>query len=343
MTRSAIALCCAFALLCTACGAEEIGPGWVDPQQGTGGSQQGADDPTLGGGTDPGAAGETMRVTVDPLGSTTTCHETVAIQGTATPGSDVYALGGSSTSDIIAAHPETGRFCIDVPLRRNDINQIEVWAKHAELGPAEPAAITVTQDDGAAGCGGAAASTGTSSEPKLTNIAEGAPVTSKHGPKDGSNARVTDGDSKSWASWGGGDWWNPTSNYDGWVKVSLDNIVEVEKVIIRWRDRKGSGSNYATKYRFLYTAMSTDGFDEHSGQWVMPQNGDVKSGDGGEDTFLLKGEPLREVAVRMLQDGGTSYNETFAIAEIQIIIDENRGQAPAAQVQAGTCDTMANY
>lgn len=319
--------------LVAGCGAEDPGPG-VTPGLDSG--------TTPIPGSDSSSTPGTMSLTVDPLGNNTTCYESIAVQGTATPGSDVYALGGSSTSDIRSSHPQTGRFCIDVPLRKNQVNEIEVWAKHPQLGPADPVKITVIHDDGAAGCSATGEPTDPEpTDPEAKNVALGAPVASKDGPYQNSSNMITDGDPKTWAAWGGGDWYNPWSAYGGWVMVTVDQIAEVDKVVITWRDKKGTGDQeFGKEYELWYTAIDTDTFNKDDGKWVMPATGHVTAGDGDKDEFSLKGEPVRAVALRLLQDGKDGYNENFAIAEIEIFAKPQGGTTPYVPSRPGTCDTI---
>lgn len=326
-------------LVIAGCGAEDPGPGY--PPGELPGSDAGP------GITDPGSkpSTENMTLSVNPLGNNTTCYETVAVQGMATPGSDVYALGGASTSDIRTANPPDGHFCIDVPLRKNQVNELEVWAKHPELGPADPVKITVIHDDGAPGCTAPEQPTEEPPATELPNVAQGARVASKDSPFENSSNLVTDGDPKTWAAWGGGDWYNPWSSYNGWVMVALDQVVEVEKVVVRWRDSKGVGEQqFGKEYELWYSAMDSGTFDKNSGMWVTPSNGHVTAGDGGKDEFSLKGEPVREIALLLLQDGADSYNENFAIAEIEILARRDDGGTTSyVPSQPGTCDTLGGY
>lgn len=341
MNRLLLASSLSALVIVAGCGAEDPGPGY-DPTTDPYGTNP---DPT---GTTPGPTGatDTMMLTVDPLGSNTTCYESVAVQGTATPGSDVYAIGGASPSDIRTANPPDGRFCVDVPLRKNQINEIEVWAKHPDLGPADPVKITVIHDDGAAGCTAPEEPTEEPTTPtELPNIAQGARVSSKDSPYENSSPNITDGDLKTWAAWGGGDWYNPLSAYNGWVIVSLDQVAEVEKVVVHWRDAKGVGEQqFGKEYEFWYSAGDAATFDKNSGMWVNPSNGHVTSGDGGKDEFSLKGEPLRQVALLLLQDGADGWNENFAISEIEILArPDDGGTTTYVPSRPGSCDTLGGF
>ncbi len=279
-----------------------------------------------------------VSITVDPLTTTTVCTDTVALRGTATPEASVYAQGGRSASDIATAHPITGRFCIDVPLAKDHHNVLEVWAKHPTLGLSTPRRVNVTQDSRA--CPGVPRG-GVSDEPdepELLNVAEGAAVTSKDTPNEHPAAHVTDGDPSTWTMWKGGDWWNPWDSFDGWVKVSLDGMQTVERIVVRWRDEQdvSDHADWGKKYRVLYSVSDNLG-DPHPNVWLTVPLGVIQDGDGGADTFQLDGLPLRHVALWLEHNGHQSWEEAFAIAEIEVLINPNAGAAPTVEIGAETC------
>ncbi len=336
MTRSArvIAALLMGSMMLVACGADEPTPGSNFPTT----PDPTTPDPTTPEPTEPSTPA-TVSLDLDPVTTTTVCGDSVMITGKATPGSDVYAIGGSATSDIRVSHPVTGAFCIDVPLRKNQVNQLEVQARHPELGIATPKPATVTQDNAA--CGDTTEPDETPTQ-ELVNVAIGAPVKSKESPDQNPAQFVTDDKLDTWSLWGGGDWYNPWASYDGWVMIDLGQINYVEKVEVHWRDVAGVGEqDYGQEYILLYAPA--DGFgDPAPNTWLEAPNGNVTDGDGGVDEFHFNGESVKFVALFLKKNGHSSYGESFAISEIKVLKKDQSSTPPLGYSGSQTCDAVGS-
>ena len=262
-----------------------------------------------------------------------TCGDKVGIRGRATPGVNIVVQGGSSAGGVIGtALPSTGSFCIPVTLRKEELNHLQVMAHDEALGFSKPTMVSVQQLDCSGNNNefkdaGVAADAG-----PPENIAYNVVGKSKDTPEKGNHGFLTDGKLSTWVSWkgagfgfgqGGGvcNW----CAYKGWVMLTLPELAEIDSVVIHWRDKAGSGTDYGKEYKLLYSAV-TEPPDPNldDGFWTVAK--DITEGNGGEDSYNLKsiGNPLmRHVALWLDHDAlpWTQENlghEVFAIAEIEV-------------------------
>jgi hypothetical protein len=246
---------------------------------------------------------------VDPVPNSA-CGDAVPIQGTAPAGASVFVVGGGTSGLATDAHPVTGRFCLDVPLKKNAVNNFEIRSQDPIKGMSEPVKISVSHN----ACKDDAPKVNPE-QPASKNIALGAKGTSSDTAEEGNEGFLTDGKSATHATYSGGYGWG---DFGGWVSVKFDKLYMLEKVVVKWKDGSGSGGNYGTKYSMLYSSMSEPGDpDAKNGYWTVI---DVDAGDGGTDTFDLKStKPLvRHIAVIMKQDANSwSWGESFSIAEVE--------------------------
>lgn len=256
-----------------------------------------------------------------------TCAKEIGIRGRAAPGVSVFAFGGAAVSGVSTdTDPGTGNFCLPVPLLAGKTNIIEVSAQDPELGVSEAATVTVVQKACSDGENEFPAGSTDTTKPVSKNVAFGAPAASKDKPKEGNGGFLTDEKASTWALYKQNlAWYNPINwtDYNGWVTIKLDKVYEIQKIVVRWRDKSGSGDSYGKKYKVLVSAMSDPG-DPNLDNGYWEKVADVSNGDGGVDTYdLAAKKPLtRHVALWLQQDGQdwTSEwrgEEEFAIAEIE--------------------------
>ncbi len=281
---------------------------------------------------------------VDPVA----CSDRLALRGVASPGASVFVEGGAQASEIVSAHPQTGRFCVDVALKPGQLNRITIRAHDEHHGLSEPAGVQVTQAE----CPGREPA-GQPTEPAEApvNVAIGAEISSKDAPKEHQLTDIVDGDDSTWAEIQGGGTW-AWSNYDGWVSLKLAALTEISKIVIRWTERDGDGNRYGTKFKVRISVVAEPG-EPTDDNPLWQDVAEEDSGAGGEDLFDLAVKRLmvRHVALRLLQDARGNvaentcihvpfvssgcYDERFRISELQV------WDAPAAKATdttvAGTC------
>lgn len=242
----------------------------------------------------------------------TVCSDTVPVQGTSVPGSTVLITGGSQD---ISTDPNlvSGAYCADVPLVKGKLNTLQVYAHDPKLGVSKAVVVKVTHNK----CNDDIKNPDQPA-PKSKNVALGVKATASETASQGNETFLTDGDSSTTAVYGGGWGWMGT---EIWVMLKLDKLAEVEKVVVKWRDKNGDSTHYFGKaYKVLVATGSGIGDpDLKNGYWT--QLSDVTAGDGGLDTFDYSStKPLAQyVALWMEWDGSSaSWGETFAISEIEV-------------------------
>jgi hypothetical protein len=264
----------------------------------------------------------------------TTCSETFALTGTATAGGTVFATGGASSSGISTdVHPQTGAFCLPVTLKLGT-NALEVRVQDPVNGLSEAVMFTVTRQD----CQGGGDDTQPTDpeQPDPRNIALGLQATAMATPNKGNFGFLTDGKSSTSASFSGGDWYCPWCDYAGWVSLKLDKIYKLSEIKVRWRDSKTSAEKfYGQQYKVLVSSM-TDPGDPNIDNGLWTEVGTVTDGDGNLDTFNLKStQPLvQHVALWLKKDGSWNWNETFAVAEIEVWDAPDKVTAPPVTTEA---------
>jgi|GEM_PF-2758786 hypothetical protein len=301
-----------------ACGIGEPPPIPYIPPSGYGGS--GGHGGTGGsGGTDDHKDDAPAPPTVDPVASGM-CGSSAPISGTAEPGVAIIIRGGSATGGTSTdPHPQTGRYCADVPLTAGQSNTLQLQALAADGQLSETVTITVLQKDCSASGNGDTGSGSTTPEDDSRNVALGAEVKSLESPKLNNGTFVTDGSETTFALYEGqkswGVWDSPT-----WITLKMDAVHIINKIVVRWRDSKGVGDEYyGADYKVLVSSESNPGDASiTNGRWV--EVGTKTGGVGGTDIFYLQTtQPLAQhVALWLEADGGWSNVEQFAIAEVEV-------------------------
>lgn len=258
-----------------------------------------------------------------------TCEVEVGISGTATPGATILITGGASASGNIGdANAATGRFCVPVKLRLKQINNLQVVAQQENLGLSKPTMISIIQED----CHnpGEFKDAGVDGGTPSRNVALGMLGKSKEPPEKGNFGFLTDGNTTNFVLWkGSANWYCGWCDYGGWVMLTLEELAEVEKIVVKWRDSEGNGIEFGKEYKVLYTAV-TEPPDPNldDGYWLVAA--EITEGDGAVDTFDLKsiGNPLIKHVALWLQQDGLSYwketatfdtvDEAFAVTEIEV-------------------------
>lgn len=300
-----------------ACGIGQAPPIPYTPPGGYGGS--GGHGGTGGtGGTDEPKDQAPAPPIVDPVAAGT-CGSSAPISGTAVPGVAIIIRGGSATGGTSTdPHPQTGRYCADVPLNKGQNNSLQLQALGADGQLSAVVSITVMQKDCSASGNG---DTGSGSEPvdDSRNVALGAEVKALENPTLNNGTFITDGSETTFAlyegqkSWYG--WDEPT-----WVTLKVDAVHIINKIVVRWRDSKGVGKGYYGRdYRVLVSSESNPGDASISnGRWV--EVGTKSGGVGGTDIFYLQTtQPLAQhVALWLEADGATTNVEQFALAEVEV-------------------------
>jgi hypothetical protein len=280
---------------------------------------------------------------VDALPNTV-CSETVPLQGSAAAGVSVFVMGGLATSGLATdANPSSGRFCIDVPLKKGAVNTLEVRAQDPVLGLSEAVTVKVThggtcQDD---------VPNPPPTPPKSQNVALGIKGKASTSDMVGNEGFVTDGKTSTNMQVNiGSSWYCPWCDVEGWFTIKLDKLTEIEKVVVKWRDATGSTSlYYGSKFKILVSAMSDPGDPNiKNGYWT--EVGDVTSGTGGTNTFDLKStKPIAQhVAMWLMQDGSGNVTEGwfehFAISELEVW-DAPKTTTPTPTNQTNTCANIS--
>jgi hypothetical protein len=251
----------------------------------------------------------------DPVASSV-CATSVAVQGSATAGSNVIVYGGALSTLSTTAHPTTGRFCLDVELVPDSENTLRLMAQDPTLGMSSAVTVKVTQQSS---CKDDATAPQVD-PPKSKNVALGSSATSKDKPKEGNLGLLTDGDSKTFVQVGMDcPWYNPKcpfDSYNGWVSISLGKLYLLDHIVVRWKDSSG---DFGKEYKVLVSSMTNPGDpDPKNGYWTKVA--EVDSGDGGSDSFAVKGSKVyaQHVALWLEFDGATSAGETFSIGEVEV-------------------------
>jgi hypothetical protein len=299
-------------------------------------------------GVTPKSDGTTVKKLAPPVVDalpTTVCSDSVPLQGTAVAGVSVFVMGGLATSGIATdANPTTGRFCIDVPLKKGAVNTLEVRAQDPILGLSE--AVTVKVTHGGTCTDDVPAPTPTPA--KSQNVALGVKAKTSVVPSQGNDGFITDGKPSTIMQLDvGSSWYNPFADTEGWATIKLDKLTEIEKIVVKWRDSSTSGgeNHYGKKFKVLVSAMSDPGDPNvKNGYWT--EVGDVPEGTGGTNTFDLKStKPIAQhVALWLMQDGAQPFGnwyEYYAIAELEVW-DAPKTTTPTPTNQTNTCANIGS-
>ena len=269
----------------------------------------------------------------------------------AEPGTTIFVIGGADSAGLATdTHPTSGQFCLDVKLTPGAVNKLEVRAQDAVRGTSDATIVEVEQSPCTPD-----SETPKPEAPKSVNVAVGQPVTTRDKPKKNQPGFATDGDNSSYVEVGGSDGTFGWNDWKGWVMVDLGKLYELSKIVVRFKDRDGSGDKYATKYKVLVSSMSDPGNpDLDNGKWI--EVGSTGDGDGGTDTWnLSQTQPIaRYVALWLQQDGkphwkenigipfvGKKYDEIFDVSEIEVW-DVPKKSVTDGPPDTNTCAAIGN-
>lgn len=234
-----------------------------------------------------------------------TCYTFQAFRGAAAGAETLIARGELGTAK--PAHVDTkGRFCVEVNLKQGQANTITFIPYDATScpGPQAKAAIThkpcIKPDAGA---------------PSL-NVAPDATVSASKKPSKGANTEINDKDIFTVVEYSDGWGWGEVNI---WIKLALKTPVVLDRIVVKWRDAKGNGCDYASKYRLLASPNSNPGEpDLKQGVWTEIVH--ETKGDGGTDTVYPKssGTLAAHVALYLHSNGCNGWTETFAISDLEI-------------------------
>lgn len=247
--------------------------------------------------------------TIDSPG-TSACTDTIPLQGWAQPKTTVLVTGGASDT---STDPDgvSGRFCVDVSLRKNTVNTLKVYAHDPVLGVSEPASVQISHTK----CGDDVKDP-PKDPPKSKNVALGVKPTASKAAEAGNEGFLTDGDVTTVTQYAGGGPWIAA---DIWVMIKLDKLIEVKKVVVKWKNQAGgTETDYAKDYKVLLATGTPGDPDLKNGLWTIMR--EITAGDGGIDTHDFSSQkPLAQyVALWLRYDGSSSWSETFSIADIEV-------------------------
>jgi len=234
-----------------------------------------------------------------------TCYPLQPFRGTAAGADRVVAQGGAGAALPVTVGSD-GRFCIEVLLSPDSLNSITFSPVDANGCPGQALVRTIEHKTCAQPDAGAT----------VINVAQGAAVVTESTPSKGQNGDMVDGKTETVVEYTGGWGWTDANI---WVGIALGQPVELQKIVVRWRDSKGSGCDYGGSYKIATSAYSDPGkMDLNSGMWTLLQ--EISAGDGGDDSFdLSSSKPLAQHVALLLQGNGCNgWSETFAIAEVEV-------------------------
>lgn len=247
-----------------------------------------------------------LKLTVDSYPDPT-CHTLQPFRGKAPGAARVVAHGGAGAAQPVAVSSD-GSFCIEVLLTSDTLNTVTFSPVDKEGCPGEDLVRKIEHKSCAQPDGGAAGT--------VVNVAQGASVVTDDKPSNGQETFITDGKSTTVAEFTGGWGWTDANI---WIGVALGQPVEVEKIVVRWRDKKDGGCAYGRTYKIAVSAYSNPGkMDLNSGAWTQVE--DITAGDGDEDAFSYSAPlPLAQhVALLLKKDGCNNWSEVFALGEVEV-------------------------
>jgi hypothetical protein len=249
-------------------------------------------------------APSSLKVSIDKVPNPT-CYTVQPLRGTAKGAATITAQGGVGAAAPVSVNQSDGKFCIEVMLNSDSLNAITLQPIDANGCPGSGEKVDVTHKTCVQPDAGVA----------VTNLALGAAVNANKTPSKGDAGDLTDGKTSTVVEYAGG--WGIT-NAGIKLSVALKQAVQVEKIVIRWRDAKGSGCDYGADYKLAYTSLSSPGEVDISGPWSELKS--VTDGAGGVETYTYSSNKpfARHVGLIMDKNGCTGWTETFAIAELEI-------------------------
>jgi len=243
-----------------------------------------------------------------------TCQTLQVLRGSA-PGADRIVVQGGPGAAQPATVGSDGRFCLEVPLTPDSQNTLTLFAVDAGGCPGQSLVHTVEhrscdQPD-----------TPTAS----VNAALGAGVTGSS-PNSGDAHSLVDGKLETEVTYKGGSWGFNDASIK--IDIALPKQVELERIIVRWKDSKGNGCNYAADYE-VAISDSIDPGKVGDGPWTQVVK--ITDGDGGEDNHQLTTNPkARHVGLVLKNNGCSTWSESFTLLEVEVWATD-----PAVQVPSG--------
>lgn len=246
----------------------------------------------------------TLQVTLDKH-TDPTCYTLQPFRGTAVGAKTIVAQGGQGAAKPQPVNQTDGKFCIEVMLVSNSANSISLQPLDGNGCPGLARTVSVTHTS----CAQPDAGVG------VTNLGQGAAVSSNKSPSKGDATYLNDGKTSTVVEYAGG--WG-IADADVKISVALAKPVELEQIVLRWRDSKGNGCDYASKYIVAYSSLSSPGQVDLKGGWAELKN--ITDGQGGNETYdLTSSKPFAQhVGLVLNQNGCTGWTETFALAELEI-------------------------
>ena len=266
--------------------------------------------------------------------SNSACTDSIPLTGRGPIGASILVKGGNG--DISTdTHSVTGRFCVDVKLYKNTMNTLKVYALDPQLGLSAPTTISIKQ----AKCNNPNPNPNPGPTEKSKNMALGGKVKSDEDPKTGQKTAITDGDGTTFAQWSGG-WF--TAGAGRKVQVDMGKLVEVDKIVIKWRHSANSSTKYFASEYTLWVATGTPGdLSSDNSMWTKVKS--ITSGNGGTETFNLKSQGLmvQHVGLIMEQDGASyTWTEYFDLAEVEVWKVPKKGTTPTTNPKNKTCSDI---
>ena len=277
--------------------------------------------------------GKTVQSPTVDSQSNSACTTSIPLTGRGPIGASILVKGGDG--DISTdTHSVTGRFCVDVKLYKNTMNTLKVYALDPQLGLSTPTSISIKQ---------ATCNTNPNPNPTPTEVSKnralGGKVKSDETPKTGQVTAITDGDSTTFAQWTGG-WLG--AGADRRVQVDMGKLIEVDKIVIKWRHSANSSvQHYGSDYT-IWVATGTPGdLADDNSLWTKVKT--IKAGNGGTETFNLKSQGLmiQHVGIIMDQDGASyTWSETFDLSEIEVWDVATKSTTPTTDPKTKTCSDI---
>jgi hypothetical protein len=254
-------------------------------------------------------------------------YESLPIHGFAEPGSTVFVEGGKAP--VATDTDISGGFCVDVPLRPQATQILEVFAQDSAGLTSDPASVTITHDP--------SLMPPEPEEPPVVDLARGHAPLSDSTPKEGVLTALTDN--------------NPTTSVlmpESTVWIDLGDVFDITSMEVVFPDSLGDGDDtFATEYVLLSTELdspsmppSHDDPDWSVLVWVYDGSG-MAAGDGGSDYFVATSAaiPMRYFAVHLIENNKTDWfgSENIRVSELHV-----SGSVPGDEGQNPLEPTCAN-
>ena len=126
------------------------------------------------------------------------------------------------------------------------------------------------------------------------------------------------------------------------VQIDMGKLVQVEKMIVKWRHSSNSSDKYFAADYDIYAATGTPGdLTDDNTLWTLVKS--IKSGTGGTETHELKNKGLmvQHVGIIMHQDGASwTSSETFDLAELEVYNLVKKATSPTTDPKSKTCSDI---